>query len=212
MPFDRIIPKDFAPITMLFTKNGNEYYDCYKKFLCTDCGTFDWLKATKNGILAPPKLPLKMPDLHLTSFLCAYVVSDKMREVMNLIDGCNAEFYPIPNYRGYSIMLPKNIIFPPKVLPMRENPKVCRTEDPNLAVRTSVFCTDRPLCKKCGQYGNIFVQENLFFVPDNINFAGIFLGMNDMILIASRYVSEQLRKAKLTGMVIEKNAFANPKK
>ena len=62
MPFDYIGSKDFKPFTMLFAKNGHDLYDCYEKYRCPKCKTFNWYEATLNGIHAVPKLPLKMPD------------------------------------------------------------------------------------------------------------------------------------------------------
>jgi hypothetical protein len=81
MPFDRIESKEFRPTTLIFTcGNWLDFYDCYKPYICDECNRFDWLKATQNGILETPILPLRMPDFFQTSDLRAFVVSTKTKK------------------------------------------------------------------------------------------------------------------------------------
>jgi hypothetical protein len=211
MNFDMIVSNDFKADPYVFSSVGRRFYDCYKNFVCPECGIFDWCAATKNGINAVPKLPAKMPDFFVTFDLLAIVVSNKTKITMTEIKGCEADFYPIPNYDGYYVMLPKRIIFPPQILPFRKNPRAEMVDDPNPEVRNSPFCIDKYPCKKCGQFYNIYPNWNLYIVPEYVTFAGIFLGENGLDLVASRIVSEQLQKAKLKGMRIRKNVFANAK-
>jgi hypothetical protein len=210
MNFDQISVKDFPPSPYLFTSKGfSVFYDCYKEFICQECGIFDWYAAIKNGIKTVPKLPAKMPDIFVTFDLLAWIVSDKTKTTMSTIEECNADFYPIPNYNGYYVMLPQKMLFPPKTLPVREDPKAWI--DPNPEVRSSPFSIDKYPCKKCGQFYEIYPNWEMYTVPNDVTFAGIFLGKNGMDLVASRTISEQLKKAKLKGLWIRKDAFANSK-
>jgi len=201
MKFDYIDPKDFKPITFVFTKNGREFHECYKKYICLKCNTFEWHKATLNGINAIPKLPLKMPDFFLTSYLCAYVVSAKAKDVMTSVAREEATFFPIPNFNSNFVLMPNRMILPPDTMPLWQDEEA----------KGSPFCSSGPKCEVCGTYPEIYLTMRDFFVPNDVSFAGIYLGGSGMTLVASRMVSEELQKNKLNGICIRKNAFANKK-
>jgi hypothetical protein len=202
MPFDALESKEFRPITLIFTR-GNllNFYDCYKPYICDKCKRFDWLKATQNGILAPPILPLRMPDFFLTSDLRAQIVSVKTKKVFETFSGNLAEFFPIPKIKDYYVLLPKRLLFRPDKVVIANNFKSGKP-----------FRSGDPVCKKCNKYPDLCFNRSLYLVPDDIVLGGIVLDTKSMVLAASRELSDHLHKAKLTGMAITKNAFANPKK
>jgi hypothetical protein len=200
MPFDELDSKDFKPITTIFTRgNWNDFYDCYKQYVCDKCNRFDWLKATQNGILATPKLPVRMPDFFLTSDFRSFVVSASTKKAFETFSGEIAEFFPIPQIKDYYVLLPKRLLFRPDKVVISEDYK---SGEP--------FRSEDPVCKKCKKYPDLCFRGSLYLVPDNTVFGGIVIDTKGMTLVASRELSDHLRKAKLTGMAIEKNAFANP--
>jgi hypothetical protein len=201
MPFDELASKEFRPMTLVFTRSTwIDFYDCYKPYICNKCNRFDWLKSTQNGIRHPPKLPVRMPDFFQTSDRRAFVVSEKVKKTFETFSGDIAEFFPIPKIKDYYVLLPKQFLFRPAKVVISEkfeNGEPFRSED--------------PVCKKCKKYPDLCFRRGLYLVPDNIVLGGIVLDTKGMILVASRDLSDHIRKTKLTGIDIDKNAFANPK-
>jgi hypothetical protein len=202
MPFDEIESKEFRPTVLIFTRgNWIDFYDCYKKYTCEKCKRFDWLQATQNGILAAPILPLRMPDFLETSDLRAIVVSNNTKKVFETFSKDLADFFPIPNFKDRFVLLPKRLLLRPD--------KVKISDD---YMDGFPFRSEYPKCQKCNKYPDLCFRGSLYTVPDDVVFGGIILDTKGMVLAASRELSDHLRKAQLTGMKIEKNAFANPKK
>jgi hypothetical protein len=201
MPFDELESKEFRPTTLIFTQgNWLDFYDCYKPYICDNCNRFDWLKATQNGISASPKLPVRMPDFFLTSDMRAFIVSEKVKKTFEAYSKTIADFYPIPKTKDYYVLLPKQLLFRPDKIVISKKFK-----------KGEPFRSDAPVCKKCKKYPDLCFDRSLYIVPDDIVFGGIILDTKGMTLVTSRELSDYLRKAKLTGMDIAKNAFANPK-
>jgi hypothetical protein len=128
IPFDEIESKEFRPITTIFTRgNWNDFYDCYKPYICDKCNRFDWLKATQNGIHATPKLPVRMPDFFQTSTFRSFVVSVNTKKAFETFSGEIAEFFPIPKIKDYYVLLPKQLLLrPDKITGRLIGNKTCR--------------------------------------------------------------------------------------
>ena len=203
MPFDEIESKESRSITWMFTRtNWFDAHDCYKPYLCSKCKRFDWLKATQGGILVPPIFPLKIPDFFQTSDRRAFVVSKNVKKVFETYDKTIAHFFPIPNYKDNFVLLPTQLFMPPVKIPLSED----------WIPENGPWRTEHPQCKTCKHFPDLCFRSKWYSVPDDVIFAGIVIGVKAMILAVSREFSDHLRKAKLTGMDIAKDAFANPKK
>lgn len=202
MPFDTIRSKELKAITWMFTQtNWFDVYSCYESFMCKKCKKFDCLKATQNGICAAPILPTKIPDFYRTTDLRAYLVSSKTRNVIESFSGEIAEFYPIPKYSDHFVLLPKQLLFHPQKIRLSD----CFLDG-------EAFRSDRTACSECKLYPDLCFNSKQFMVPDDVIFAGIVLDTKGLRLTASREFSDYLRKAKLSGLEISKDTFANPKK
>jgi hypothetical protein len=205
MKFDALEPKEFKPITFVFTKTGwLDYYDCYKQYVCEKCKQFDWLKATQNGIHAPIKLPVRLPDIFDTSDYRATIISTRTKCAFESYQSGIADYYPIPNHPEYFVFLPKQLIFKPSKVKIAED----WSNVPNEAFRSP----EAPLCKKCGMFPDLCFHREWFIVPENIVLAGVVIDLKGLTIILSRDLSEHLKKEKLIGFGVKKNAFANPKK
>ena len=185
----------------MFTRsNWFDFFDSYLPFVCKKCNKFDWLKATQNGISHTPIFPAKMPDFFQTSDMRAYVVSTKTRIAIEDFSDSIAVFFTIPKIKDHFVLLPKQLLYRPN--------KVVISDEYLGGV---AFRSTKPVCQECKMY-DLGFRRRLFNVPDDIVFGGIVLDTIGMTLVASREFSDHLRKAKLTGMDIAKDAFANPKK
>lgn len=203
MSFDRIISKEFRPVTWMFTRtNWYDIHDCYKPYYCNNCKKIDWLAATQNGIRVAPILPLKMPDFFQTSDMRAFVVSESVRKSFVSFSKNIAEFFPIPDVKERFVLLPSRRFTPPEKVP----------ESEDWLQENGPWRTEYPRCTACKNFPDLCFRSSWYTVPDDVVLAGIVIGVKSMILVASHEFSDHLRKAKLTGLSIEKNAFANPKK
>ena len=203
MPFDEISAKEIRPIVWMFTRtNWFDVHECYKPYFCSKCKRFDWLKATQSGILASPILPVKMPDFFQTSDWQAFIVSRNVKKAFEAYDKTIAQFFPIPKYKDNFVLLPTRLFMPPAKIPISED--WIRENGPWRS-------PNPPQCKFCKTLSLCF-HRSWYTVPDDVIFAGIVVGVAGLTLVASREFADHLRKAKLSGLDIEKNAFANPKK
>jgi len=203
MPFDQIYAKELRPIILIFTKtNWFDIHECYQPYFCNKCKRIDWLKATQGGILAPPILPLNMPDFFQTSDRRTFVVSRNVKKAFETYDKTIAQFFPIPRYKDHFVFLPTQLLMPPVKIPISEE----------WIPENGPWRTEDSQCKLCKNFPDLCFNREWYMVPDDVVFAGIIIGVKSMSLVASREFSEHLRKAKLTGLTIAKNAFANPKK
>jgi hypothetical protein len=141
-----------------------------------------------------------MPDFFQTSDLRSFVVNTKTKKVFETFSDNLVDFFPIPKMKDYYVLLPKQLLFRPDKVVIANDFK-----------NGEPFRSGSPVCKKCNKYPDLCFSRERYLVPNNIVFGGIILDTKSMVLIASRDLSDQLHKVKLTGMDIRKNAFANPK-
>jgi len=206
--FDRIGANDFKPRTLIFCKGtASNYFDCYKRYVCSKCGAIDLANATRGGVHEPVILPKKMPDIHSTFDWRSYVVSEKMKKAIESFSHEPlADFYDIPNHDGYFILLPKYLIYPPKKVPFVPE-KQWRTAEYGFRL-----AKEKNECKKCKNRPDICIATRFLTVPDDVIFAAYLLDNKSFSMVGRREFTDHLRKAKLKGLWIQKNVYANGKK
>ena len=203
MPFDEISAKEMRPVIWMFTRtNWFDVPECYKKYYCNKCKRVDWLKATQGGIVAPPIFPLKMPDFFQTSDRRAFVVSRNVKKAFEEYDKTIAQFFPIPKYDNQFVLLPTRLFMPPAKVPVF----------PKWIPENGPWRTEDSRCKSCKHFPDLCFHQEWFTIPSDVIFAGIVIDVKSMVLAVSREFSDHIRAAKLSGLSVEKNAFANPKK